>query len=413
MKYTAIFLITFFINIYSQSWEIVGQMPVPVSGGQAIVHDSLIYILGGFSEAQNTNLDLIQVYNPQTKAWKVAGNMNYPRADFIAGTDSNRIIYMGGISSDASGATSLESWNFSSSPSVLLNNDYFNRVYSTGQIIANSIYVFGGTTKDTSFSYMYSYNLSTENIINITDTLFTFSFPTQQMSVAYNNYIYLFGGARNLLLKSIYKYDISNNKLTLLSYGLERPRAGGAAVILNDTIFIIGGFDETNNALSSVVTLKTGSGDFEIEDGPQLNYARRDPMAVNYFGSIYVFGGTNANGFNVFPIEKYPNNGLTVVNKSKTTTPTEFKLDNNYPNPFNPTTRISFEVPEQSNISLDIYSILGKHIENLTSKIYEPGRYTLTWNGTDSQGKYVSSGVYICRLSSNYFSQSKKMVLLK
>jgi len=413
MKFIAFLLIVFNISTYGQGWQVVGQMRTPVSGGQAIVHDSLIYIFGGFSEAQNTNLDLIQVYNPRTNSWKVAGNMNYPRADFIAGADSNRVIYMGGISSDSSGAASLESWNFSSSPSVLTTNDYFSRVYSTGQIIGNNIYVFGGTTQDTVFPYMYSYNLSTDNVINYTDTLYSISFPTQQMSAVYNNYIYLFGGARNLLLKSIYKYDIINNKMFLLSNELDHPRAGGTAVVLNGIIFIIGGFNETNNALSSVDIIRVGSSSSEVEDGPSLNYARRDPMAVNYYGSIYVFGGTNTNGLDVPYIEVFSTSVSTVVNQSKPDAPNEFKLDDNYPNPFNPSTRIDFEVPKQSKISLDIYSILGEHIKNLTSKIYEPGKYTLTWNGTGVQGKQVSSGVYIYRLSSSYYSKSKKMILLK
>ncbi len=296
---------------------------------------------------------------------------------------------------------------------MLKTNNYFNRLYSTGQIVGNNIYVFGGTAIDTNYPYMYAYDLSTENITHSNDTLFTLTYPTQQMSAVYNNYIYLFGGARGVLLKTIYKYDISNNTMVLLSNGLERPRAGGAAVLLKDKIFIIGGFDETNSALSSVLYLRVGSGSSEIEDGPGLNYARRDPIAVNYMDSIYVFGGIDANGHNVVPVEMYSNAATTLVNKEDITTPTQFILDNNYPNPFNPSTQIRFEVAKQSRISIDIFSILGKHIKNLTSKMYDPGEYSLTWNGTDTQGEHVSSGIYIYRLSSNYFSESKKMVLLK
>jgi N-acetylneuraminic acid mutarotase len=413
MKFITIFLITFSINIFSQSWQIVGQMPIPVSGGEAVVHDSLIYILGGFSESKNTILDIIQEYNPRTNTWKMAGKMQYPRVDFVAGNYADSIVYLGGISSQSPEAASLESWNFSSYTFVLKTNNYFNRLYSTGQIIGNNIYVFGGTAIDTNYPYMYSYDLSTENITHSNDTLFTLTYPTQQMSAVYNNYIYLFGGARGVLLKTIYKYDISNNTMVLLSNGLERPRAGGAAVLLQNKIFIIGGFDETNSALSSVLFLRVGGGSSEIEDGPGLNYARRDPIAVNYFDSIYVFGGIDVNGHNVSSVEMYSNAATTVVNKENITTPTQFILDNNYPNPFNPSTQIRFEVAKQSRISIDIFSILGRHIKNLTSKMYDPGKYSLTWNGTDTQGELVSSGIYIYMLSSNYFSESKKMVLLK
>jgi len=412
MKFITIFLIVFSTNILAQSWQIVGQMPIPVSGGQAVVHDSLIYILGGFSETQNSDVDLIQEYNPRTDTWTVAGKMKYPRVDFIAGSYPDSIVYMGGISSQSTEATSLESWNFSSSPIVLKSNDYFNRLYSTGQIIGNYIYVFGGTVLDSSYPYMYSYDLSTENVTHSNDTLFSLTYPTQQMSAVYNNFIYLFGGARSVLLKSIYKYDVSNNQMILLPQTLEHPRAGGAAVLLNDKIYIIGGFDETNT-LASVKIFRVGSGESEIEDGPWLNDARRDPVVVNYYGSLYVFGGIDNYGKDVHDIEMYLNVPTTAVSNEKITTPTQFKLENNYPNPFNPSTQISFEVAKLSKVSIDIFSILGKHIKNIASKVYAAGKYSVTWNGTDTNGEHVSSGIYIYRMSSDYYSESKKMVLLK
>ena len=413
MRIVLVFLMFFCTEVFSQSWQVAGQMPVPVSGAQAIVHDSLIYILGGFSEAQNSNINLIQEYNPKTDTWKVAGTMNSPRADFIAGTYSDSIIYAGGISSESPNSSSLETWDYTNSAFVTVNNEYFNRLYSTGKVIGNNIYVFGGSTKDSTSPYMFVYNLPENKITFSNDTLFAGAFPTLQMSAVYNNYIYLFGGARDVLQKSIYKFDISNNKITQLSIQMEHPRAGGAAVFLNNKIFILGGFDEYNKPLYSTKYIRVYSGgESEMEDGPNLNFARRDPIAVNYYGNIYVFGGLGSDGLDVSSIEMFSDISTTIVN-DKSSAPLKFNLGNNYPNPFNPSTQIRFEVPKQSRISVDIFSILGKHIKNLTSKIYDPGKYNITWDGTNLQGERVSSGIYIYRLSSIYFSESKKMILLK
>jgi hypothetical protein len=413
MRIVLVFLMIFSTEVFSQSWQVVGQMPVPVSGAQAIVHDSLIYILGGFSESQNSNINLIQEYNPETNTWKVAGTMNSPRADFIAGTYSDSIIYAGGISSELPESSSLEFWGYTNSAFVTAGNEYFNRLYSTGKVIGDNIYVFGGSAKDSTYPYMFVYNLSTNKITFSNDTLFTNSFPTLQMSAVYNNYIYLFGGARDVLQKSIYKFDISNNKITQLSVEMEHPRAGGAAVFLNNKIYIIGGFDEYNKPLYTTKYIRVYSGgESEMEDGPSLIFARKDPVAVNYYGNIYVFGGLGSDGQDVSYIEMFNNISTTIIN-DKSSAPLKFNLGNNYPNPFNPSTQIRFEVPKQSRISVDIFSILGKHIKNLTSKIYDPGNYNITWDGTNMKGEQVSSGIYIYRLSSIYFSESKKMILLK
>ena len=88
--------------------------------------------------------------------------------------------------------------------------------------------------------------------------------------------------------------------------------------------------------------------------------------------------------------------------------PKEYKLYKNFPNPFNPTTNISFDLPEANHISLDIYNIKGQHIQNITNEYFAPGHYQFKFNGSN-----LSSGIYFIVLSSNAFILSNKMVLLK
>jgi hypothetical protein len=91
----------------------------------------------------------------------------------------------------------------------------------------------------------------------------------------------------------------------------------------------------------------------------------------------------------------------------------EIKLENNYPNPFNPSTNIIFTVTNNIHVRLDIFNSIGEHIITLTDKNYSFGNYSLTWNGTNNFGKEVNSGIYIYRINSGNFSQSKSMILLK
>jgi formylglycine-generating enzyme required for sulfatase activity len=98
----------------------------------------------------------------------------------------------------------------------------------------------------------------------------------------------------------------------------------------------------------------------------------------------------------------------TGVNESRGTVPGEFRLYNNYPNPFNPSTTIRYTVPQASHVSMKIYSTLGQEIATVVDEVKSPGTYTASWNGTAA-----ASGVYFCTLSAGSFRSTTKMILMK
>ena len=93
--------------------------------------------------------------------------------------------------------------------------------------------------------------------------------------------------------------------------------------------------------------------------------------------------------------------------------PNEYKLYNNYPNPFNPSTTIKFSVPKNSNVKLNIFNMMGELIKTLVDEIKAPGTYNEEWDGTNLNNSKVASGIYFYRLESNEFVANNKMVLLK
>ncbi|MFZ2323411.1 MAG: FlgD immunoglobulin-like domain containing protein, partial [Ignavibacteriaceae bacterium] len=95
-------------------------------------------------------------------------------------------------------------------------------------------------------------------------------------------------------------------------------------------------------------------------------------------------------------------------------TPNDYILENNYPNPFNPTTTIKFTLPLQKQISLKIFDMLGKEVATLiNNQIYNKGDFKVTWDGTNNNGNKVASGNYIATLSYGNYAKSIKMTLLK
>ncbi|MBA7564339.1 hypothetical protein ES708_06002 [subsurface metagenome] len=93
--------------------------------------------------------------------------------------------------------------------------------------------------------------------------------------------------------------------------------------------------------------------------------------------------------------------------------PQNFYLHQSYPNPFNSVTLIPYDVRQQSEVSLNIYTITGQLIKTVARGSHAPGRYNARWNGTDANGNAVSSGLYILRMNALDFVQSKKILYLR
>jgi hypothetical protein len=97
-------------------------------------------------------------------------------------------------------------------------------------------------------------------------------------------------------------------------------------------------------------------------------------------------------------------------------TPTEFVLQPNYPNPFNPSTWITFGIPAQAGeteVRLEIFTADGRRVRVLAQGKYMPGTYRVQWNGRDELGATVPSGVYFYRVQAGKFAASRKLVMVK
>jgi hypothetical protein len=115
------------------------------------------------------------------------------------------------------------------------------------------------------------------------------------------------------------------------------------------------------------------------------------------------------------------NNEVSLINSKeqdiRNSIPRDWMLYQNYPNPFNPTTTIEFDVPEVAGkiprAAVQIFNILGQHVMTLERGIHDAGRYSVVWNGMNTNGVRVASGVYFYRLLAGEYVSTKKMVMLK
>jgi hypothetical protein len=110
----------------------------------------------------------------------------------------------------------------------------------------------------------------------------------------------------------------------------------------------------------------------------------------------------------------YPNNYPTdAPDEGGEELPDRFSLSQNYPNPFNPTTVIKFSLPTRSEVSLEVFNVLGQKVKSLVNGELPAGEHSVTWDGTDRSGNREPSGVYFYRLKAGNYVQSRKMVLVR
>ena len=139
--------------------------------------------------------------------------------------------------------------------------------------------------------------------------------------------------------------------------------------------------------------------------------------ALNTAGEVMVLRFEGKAALNVTSADARTSANTTLATKVRATVqnelPTEFALQQNYPNPFNPSTTVSYALPAASEVRIAVYNVLGEQVALVSDGVQEAGFYTVQWNGTDSRGQHVTSGVYFLTMRAGEFTAMKKMMLVK
>jgi len=107
------------------------------------------------------------------------------------------------------------------------------------------------------------------------------------------------------------------------------------------------------------------------------------------------------------------NDSVLVSSNQTIDYPVIFKLNNCYPNPFNPVTTLSYDLPKNDLVNITIYDMLGRQVKTLVNQNQDAGYRSVIWNATNDYGKPVSAGIYLYQIQAGEYISTKKMVLLK
>lgn len=191
---------------------------------------------------------------------------------------------------------------------------------------------------------------------------------------------------RHAMLSGFYQFNSAGGDALAVTVGMLQ---GGSVIAA-------GGFIATTNQASYA--------QFDVP----INYgAAGDPdTAYIQFTIIDTASGTIDVG-SYFIVDDLAFSGITSA-EDPTRAPSRFELARNYPNPFNPSTRITFTLPEAAFVSLKVFDVLGREIGTLASEHLPRGEYTRTWDGSGQPG-----GVYFYRIQAGEFTQTRKLLLVK
>ena len=171
-----------------------------------------------------------------------------------------------------------------------------------------------------------------------------------------------------------------------------------------------------NQAPLTWTKIATTSNPYYIDTGITVSSGGQGPNYANYKVLARDYEDNESGFSEELQIQFMSPNGSESIKLAEMTTgllPGKLQLYENYPNPFNPTTTLSFYLPTDQNVSLTVYSLTGEKMVTLLNGFAEKGVHRVTWNGTNQSGDPVSSGIYIYQLRAGDKRLVRKMLLAK
>jgi len=235
---------------------------------------------------------------------------------------------------------------------------------------ANKLLPFNPNERVVGISYINGNSLDINNLPYISDTPISFPLDVMYLNINNNNEF------------------ITGEEEVTLSYNLE---------YLPEHITI----SITNNISGEI---------FNVADVNEITFTTVEKGSFPFLGNEGVSSYPQL-GSSHFTINIIYNE--LIINEQENLIPIQYALHQNYPNPFNPITTISYDLPEHSYVTIIIYDMMGREITRLVDQNQNSGFKSVLWNATDKYGREVSAGLYLYKIQTGEYIDTKKMILLK
>jgi hypothetical protein len=350
-----------------------------------------IYALGAGSSSQYGFTTKVKKFSPDgLEVWTYynGGGIGVP-VNFKFSRDNNIVIAARSVTGSINGYAKLDIngnpvWSISGISSLTIGDiagdDSGNSYIVHAENVTNGRTTIRKIDPDGNQIWLYNYNLAAQRIETGNDNL--------PVAAGYPN--------QNAFGAAFVKVDGNGNQLWL------NPDADG---IYNLMLHAQLRMDTYNNIYLAAGTLTemaickvSANGNSAWTLTMPGSYA--NGFDIGNDGNVYVVGGLTV---------KIGQSSLSVVNQNNNLASNEFYLGDNYPNPFNPVTKIEYSLNKDVNVEIAVYNITGKKVVSLVNSFQQKGNYSVEWNGTNSNGAVQSSGVYFYKMSAGNFAKVKKI----
>ncbi|MBL7085578.1 MAG: T9SS type A sorting domain-containing protein [Candidatus Cloacimonetes bacterium] len=400
------------------------SIPEPLCGHTMVfVNDPYIFLFGGDQDSRAV-INELWAYNKDNSQWEKKESDNPPprrhRHASVKNNDKMITFFGRGLSGLLSDIWQYDiptdTWTELPSGGASLPEA---REYHSATTIGDYVYFGGGLDSNgLGKSDFWKYHLETGIWTQIAEHP---GACAGHGAFHHNGLFYVFGGYEpeySSYRNDIWCYDPAANSWDFVNAGGDSPseRAFFAAVQdMMGNLLIFGGRNETRTiAMSDNYKFDVSTSTWtQLADGPAISDAAA--VYVNET-SIYLFGGLNEFGNATNDLWKYnPSNDtweeIVGINGPEIIAPSRVSLFA-YPNPFNPTTKIKYELKMSGYIELIIFNIKGELVSTLVKDYQNTGNHSVIWNGDDDKSSSVSSGVYLYKLNVNGKTEAKNKCLL-
>jgi len=393
----------------------VSKPSARVFHAMAYAGDDQVLLFGGYADAADN--DETWVYDLSDNTWTQKFPDPHPsarRQHSIAYIGEDKVVLFGGDN----GAD--ETWVYDLGDDTWAEqfpnpHPSARDAHAMAYIGGDQVLLFGGLS--TNFSdETWVYDLSESTWTQKNPSSKPIARRTHAMAYIGGDHVLMFGGDEGsyVFRNDTWVYDLSANTWTEQSPAAKPSIRWGPemACMGEDQVLLFGGADGGYHDDTWIYDLSDGNWTLDAnttQPSPRREFGIAE---TSMDGSNYpvLFGGEDASGNNdetwTFGGGDYP---VSVeITPLPSAVPREYRLSQNYPNPFNPATEITYAIPEDVQVTLKVYNVLGAEVATLVDAQQKASFYMVRWDAGN-----LASGVYFCRLQAGDFNKTIKMILLK
>lgn len=388
-------------------WEEKSSLPVGHHSGTLVNCSGSIYHIGGQKKYGNSSIKSKDAfkYDIISDTWTQIESMPTARMNLASAVVDGKIYVIGGdvfYDKNEMYDPATETW-------TTLAPMPTKRQHIKAVVLDSKIYIFGGLTSWNTVSAITEvYDTKT----NTWETKKSMPIKKHNYSVAIvNGKIYLFGGSTSdqgniwVQTSSVEVYDPEMDSWEAIST-MPSVRFNPGIGVLDNKILIVGGY-EGGSVCRRVDIFDPGNNSWS--SGTKISKYTVAMGSTCHNNKIYIVGGSDGGpSWNCYTnVYEGSFENLTSVEK-KNEKPEGYKLCQNFPNPFNPSTTIKFELPEVSHVKMILYNNIGEKVKEIINSEYTKGTHSVKFNFGE-----LSSGTYYYKMIAADFQETNKMVLLK